>query len=223
MCNVKKLDVGFVALLFFTISSSASDSTVLETESSGASVSLERTTPSLWEKGIGEGFRSSVQSFSVEAGAAKGVAVLGGSQSHDLALLSISYGHMLGHTVGLDHFYRGNWEFRVELFGGSQFSPTSDWLVGLTPHLRYNFATGTRLVPYVDAGGGVTATAIGPPDLSNTFEFNLQATAGMHWFLRDNLAMTLEGRYFHMSCAGISSPNLGLNGVVGMVGLSFLF
>jgi len=69
----------------------------------------------------------------------------------------------------------------------------------------------------------VSATSIGPPDLSNTFEFNLQATAGMYWFLRDDLALNLDGRYLHMSCAGISTPNLGLNGVVGMVGITFFF
>lgn len=130
---------------------------------------------------------------------------------------------MIGPTVGVGHFYRGNWELRGELFGGSQFAPTSDSVVGLTPHLRYNFATGTRLIPYFDLGAGVTATSIGPPDLSNTFEFNLQATLGTHWFICDNLALTLEARYLHMSCAGISNPNRGLNTVLGTVGLTFFF
>jgi hypothetical protein len=72
-------------------------------------------------------------------------------------------------------------------------------------------------------GAGVTATSIGPPDLSGTFEFNDHAGTGTHWFLKDNVALTVEARYVHWSCAGLSKPNLGLNGVTGMLGLTFLF
>lgn len=89
--------------------------------------------------------------------------------------------------------------------------------------MRYNFATGTRWIPFVDGGAGVTATSIGPPDLSGTFEFNLQAGTGIHCFLSDNLALSLEARYIHWSCAGIHQPNAGLNGVTGLLGLTFFF
>jgi opacity protein-like surface antigen len=130
---------------------------------------------------------------------------------------------MLGHVLGEGHWYRGNPEFRLELFTGAQFFPRSEWLVGLTPHLRYNFATGTRWIPFLDGGAGVTATGIGPPDLSGTFEFNLQAGGGVQWFLKENVALSLEARYVHWSCAGISKPNLGLNGVTGMLGIAFFF
>ena len=177
----------------------------------------------IWRNGIGEGFSSAANSISWEAGSAAGLAILGGHQRHDLALTAISYGHMLGPVCGEDHWYRGNWELRGELFGGVQFSPSGNYVIGLTPHLRYDFATGTRWVPFLDAGAGVSATGIGTPDLSGTFEFNLQGAAGVHWFIRDNLAITAEARYLHFSCAGMSSPNLGLNAVAGMIGLSWFF
>ena len=179
--------------------------------------------PGIWEDEVGNGFRPGTDSFSFGMGASYGVATFGSHEAHDLALLSLEYGHMLGHVVGGDHWYRGNFEFRAELFSGAEFSPNTEWVVGLTPHLRYNFATGTRWVPFVDLGAGVTATSIGPPDLSNYFEFNLQAEVGVHRFLRDNLAVTLEARYMHMSCAGLTSPNAGLNTVMGLVGLSWFF
>jgi hypothetical protein len=174
-------------------------------------------------EGVGEGFRSEAQSFSLSAGAAHGLAIFGGRKAHDLALVSFCYGHMLGHVLGQDRWYRGNFEFRLELFTGAQFSPSSEWFVGLTPHLRYNFATGTRWIPFVDAGAGVTATGIGPPDLSGTFEFNLQAGAGVYWFVKDNVALHLQGGYVHWSCAGIHKPNLGLNGIPTMFGITFFF
>jgi opacity protein-like surface antigen len=136
---------------------------------------------------------------------------------------SLTYGHMLGSVVGEGHWYRGNPELRLELFGGAQFDPNTRRFVGLTPHLRYNFATGTRWIPFMDAGAGVTATSISGPDLSGTFEFNLQAGPGILWFLRDNLALSVEARYLHMSSANISNPNLGLNGVTGLLGLTYFF
>jgi len=189
-----------------------------------AVVELSPPKSTIWREGVGSGFLGSAQNLTIEAGAAAGMASLGSHQAHDLALLSASYGHMLGGVVGGDHWYRGNFEGRIELFGGMQFHPdvdTDGWLVGLTPHLRYNFATGTRWIPFVDAGAGATAMGIGPPDVSGTFEFNLQASAGVHWFLRDNLALTTDVRYTHYSCAGIHSPKSGINTVVFMLGLTW--
>jgi len=184
---------------------------------------LESRPDGIWENGVGEGFRPTTHSIEVSAGANGGLAVFGPKQSHDLALFCVSYGHMLGHVCGDGHWYKGNPELRGELFTGAQFSPGSEWFVGLTPHLRYSFATGTRWIPFADGGAGVTATGIGPPDLSGTFEFNLELGGGVQWFLTDNVALTAEARYVHWSCAGIHKPNLGLNGVTGLLGLSYFF
>jgi hypothetical protein len=130
---------------------------------------------------------------------------------------------MLGHTLAKDHWYRGNLEFRLEFFTGAQFSPSTEWLVGLTPHLRYNFATGSPWIPFVDVGAGLTATSIGTPDLSGTFEFNLQGGVGVEWVFSKNMALSVEARYVHWSCAGIHQPNLGLNGITGLLGLTYYF
>src|SRR5262249_13168798 len=108
-------------------------------------LSLEPRYSTLWRGGgVGHGFRSDVQSFSLNAGATIGIAAFGTVEAHDLAMVSFTYGHMLGPVLGEDHWYRGNPEFRLELFTGAQFSPSTDWFVGLTPHIRYNLATGTR-------------------------------------------------------------------------------
>jgi hypothetical protein len=177
----------------------------------------------IWQNDTGQGFLPTAQLFSVEAGVAPGVATFGSRQAHDLALLALSYGHVLGHVMGEGHWYRGNFEGRLELWGGGQYSPSSEYVVGLTPHLRYDFATGTRLVPFLDGGAGVTATSIGPPDMSGTFEFNLKAIVGAYWFLRDHIALTGEAGYMHMSCAGIHHPNLGANNVCFMIGVTWFF
>ena len=186
-------------------------------------ITLTSSPLSIWQAGVGNGFRPETWSLGLGAGAAYGLADFGSHLAHDLALVSLAYSHMLGPVQGQGHWYRGNWEWRVEGLTGAQYSPTSDWLIGLTPYLRYNFATGTRWVPFFEGGLGVTATSIGLPDLANVFEFNLQGGSGVHWFLKDNLALTVEARYIHLSCAGISQPNNGLNSVIGMLGWNWFF
>src|SRR5438067_1769731 len=137
----------------------------IENPSSIPRTTIEPEPIAIWQDGVGGGFQRSARSFTAEPGAAAGLKVFGTRQAHNLGLLSISYGHIWGPVVGGDHWYRGNFEARLELFTGAQFSPSSEWLVALTPHLRYNFATGTRCVPFFDVGTGVAATSIGPPDL----------------------------------------------------------
>jgi hypothetical protein len=170
-----------------------------------------------------QGFRYPPRTLSFQFSGGYGLKAFGSTEAHHLALAHLSYGHPISGLLGREHWYRGNWELRGELFGGIEFSPSDEWLIGLTPHLRYNLATGKRWSPFIDGGAGVTATSIGPPDLSNTFEFNVQGGGGLHYLLRPNLALTVEARYVHLSCARLSEPNLGLNSLLGVLGLTWLF
>jgi len=184
---------------------------------------LDLPETNLWEGNQGEGFRASAQTFEASLGAGPGLAAFGSRQAHDLSLASLSYGHMLTPVVGQGHWYRGNLELRGELFGGAQFSPNTEWVVGLTPHLRYNFACGTRWVPFIDAGAGFSGTGIREPDLGGRFEFNLQACAGVLRFIRNDLALTFQVSYLHLSSASIYTPNLGANTLLGFVGITKVF
>src|SRR5271167_1168305 len=67
-------------------------------ENSTAGPVLENQEPAatIWQDGMGQGFRSTTHTFSVEAGVGLGMAALGSVQAHDLALTSLSYGHMWG-------------------------------------------------------------------------------------------------------------------------------
>lgn len=194
---------------------------------SAASVSpgsaLEQNAKSIWINGIGAGFQPDSQSVEFSLGGNVGLARCGSHQAHHLALASVSYGHMVGRLWGKNHWYRGNWEIRIELFAGAQFEPDEDWIVGLTPHLRYNFATGTRWIPFIDGGAGVTATGIGSPDLGGAFQFNEQGGIGVHWLVKDNIAVTAETQYMHISNAGIERTNSGLNGIKALIGLTYFF
>ena len=217
---VGKLSLG-VCLLAALSASSAVTSAVSSPTNTAPSLSLGK--PGIWKGEVGAGFLPSTRHVSLVGGAGPGLQVFGTREKHDLALASLSYGRMWGDVKGKGHWWRGNCEWRAELFGGEQFEPTDDLLVGIAPHVRYNFATGSRLVPFADLGAGVTGTSIGPPDLGGRFQFNLQAGVGLNYFLKNNLALSLESRFLHLSSARISTPNLGVNSCLFLAGVSWFF
>jgi hypothetical protein len=188
-----------------------------------ATLSTDRASESIWERGVGEGFRCGAQSLTLTAGATYGLTAMGSQQAHDIVLGGVTYGRMLDNTIGAGRFYGGNFELRLELLGGVQVSPRVDGVVALSPHLRYNFSTGTRWVPFIDGGAGVAATSIREPDLGGTVQFDIQGIVGVQRFLRDDMAVTFQAGYLHMSSAGLYQPNLGVNCISMMAGVSFYF
>jgi lipid A 3-O-deacylase len=188
-----------------------------------SSISLAESPKSIWNGEIGDGFRSDSQQFTAAVGAGFGMKVITSRENHDWGVGSLEYGWFLGEVVGSPHWYRGNWQLLVQVFGGVQFYPDTAYVVGAAPLFRYNFATGCRWIPFLDLGAGVAATDIRNGDLSTTFEFNLQAGAGMHYFVRDAMALTFQYRFIHLSNAGLEFPNLGVNSSTFLFGVSWFF
>lgn len=185
--------------------------------------SLKPEASKIWQARVGEGFRAGTQVLGLDAGVLYGMLMFGGHERHHLALGILSYGQMIGGVQGADHWYGGNWELRGELFGGRQFNSVQSSVIGIAPHLRYNFMTGTRWIPFIDIGAGVSWTDISAPDLGGSFQFNLQTGLGLNWFVKDDWAVSLECRYLHLSSSAISMPNNGVNTLGGIIGLNWFF
>ena len=179
--------------------------------------------PGLWKAGLGEGFNKGAHELELLAGGGVGMRIFGSEHRHDWVVGALQYGWVFTDLLGEDHWYRGNWELLAEVFGGEQFHPDWAYFVGAAPLLRYDFAAGGRWVPFVDFGAGASATDIRNGDLSTTFEFNLQAGAGTHFFLRKDLALTFQYRFIHFSNAGMQFPNLGVNTSSFLLGVSWFF
>lgn len=177
----------------------------------------------VWETEIGDGFRKHATELAILGGAGPGMRIFGSSQRHNIAVGIAEVGTMLSGPVAKDHFWCGNLELLGELFGGEQFHPRNAYVVGIAPIIRYNFATGTPLVPFVDGGAGASLTDIRHPDLSTDFEFNVQVGVGVHWFFKPKLAATLEGRWLHLSNAGMDIPNNGVNTALVLGGINWFF
>jgi len=191
--------------------------------SANAPAAPASATPSGWPEDIGANFSKGSNEAGISLGASEGAHIFGGTKTHDFALAKVLVGHVISSEVASDRWYRGEWELLGEVFGGGQFEPGSAYVVGVTPGVRYNFATGSRWVPFFDAGAGVSATDIGRPDLGGKFQFNLQTGPGVRWFVEKNVAVTLQYRYLHLSSAGSELPNAGVNTSVFYVGVTWFF
>jgi len=183
----------------------------LHAQTLNAELTLQSHPLSIWTNGIGSGFREDTIDAAFTLGAGFGTRVFGSPQTHDLVLGSGSFGWVFSDAAEKDEWWRGNWEWLNELFSGVQVSGVSRYFLGWTTGLRYSFATGTRWVPFIDGGVGLSGTDMGRPDLGQPFEFNVQVGTGTHYFFRENVALTLQYRWLHFSDGGISDVNKGVN------------
>jgi lipid A 3-O-deacylase len=178
----------------------------------------------IWVDGIGSGFHKDLFQAGGTIGAGFGTRKPFRTQLiHDLALGSVNLGWVFTDIMASDKWYRGDFELLVELFGGGQFKPNDRYFVGLTPFIRYNLATGSRWVLFVDGGAGVSSTNIDDVDLTGNFQFNIQVGAGTHYFLSDRTALTVQYRWLHFSNASTRKPNNGTNTQMFHLGLSWFF
>ena len=118
---------------------------------------------------------------------------------------------------------KATWELRGDLFGGEQFSPGTDYVIEMraAPALQlHDRHTLGALCGWWCRGQCHGHQRAG---LVHTCEFNLQAATEVRWFVSDHVALGVEERYLHLSCAGMNTPNLGLNNVGGSLTVTWFF
>ncbi len=136
-----------------------------------------------------------------------------GSQSGDGVFnIGVRYGWILTDPHG-PGFLRGRFEYAAEvvpLFMVAQRTNTA-YGFGVNPFaLKWNFATHGSVVPYIDLGGGTLFTNSKVPEGTSHVNFTTGGALGAH-FLRSKYNLSAEVRFMHISNAGISRPNPGIN------------
>ena len=90
--------------------------------------------------------------------------------------------------------------------------------------LRYNIVPrGWRLTPFLEGGGGTVLTDIGHQYDGQNFNFNLEASGGARYFIKQNLSINAEYRYQHISNADTGRRNIGINATGPVIGVSWFF
>jgi lipid A 3-O-deacylase len=142
---------------------------------------------------------------------------------------AVNAGVRLGKVLTDEHgggFLRGNFEWAADLipiYYLWQPKPAQDsYAAAFNPlDLKWNFTRCARTVPYLELGGGVLFSKHSVPLNTSHVNFMPHATLGFQFFNNDRRAFTAGIRYEHISNAGLSVPNPGINTVQFQVGLNW--
>jgi hypothetical protein len=179
--------------------------------------------PATYESAFGFG----KQSLGISGGYGLALPV-GGTDAPELEDIEFVYvtprwGIGITDPLGGRSWYRGNFELLLEGTFLYMFEPKNGIAGGLAPGLRYNFLTGTRIIPFLQVGVGFIALDADLARQSDGLNFIVQSGLGLHYFITQRTALTGEWRFHHISNASIHDRNAGINSSLVMLGLTFFF
>lgn len=123
-------------------------------------------------------------------------------------------------------WYEGQFRLGAELVLLYAYEPVTSGSIGLTPKMAYTFTALRRWRPFLEGGGGPVWTELGGqvPEQPAAFNFIVMGGGGLSYLVSPQLALTVGGRFYHISNAGTRSTNRGLNFWYPYLGFSwFLF
>ncbi len=155
----------------------------------------------------------------IQVWAGGGHSVAGGTSHTGVVDAGLRYGWILTgyHGPGL---LKGSFEYAVDavpLYLIFQRANTA-YGFGVNPlGLKWDFAPRGRFAPYFELGGGTLFTTHKVPPGTSGVNFTSGAALGFH-HLGDKVRWSLDVRYQHISNAGLTSPNPGINTVQVRIG-----
>ncbi len=152
-----------------------------------------------------------------------GYSVPGGTKDTGVWNVGVRYGWILTAPHG-PGFLKGRFEYAVDAVPAFvAFQPRNTvYGVGLNPlALKWIFATRGDVQPYLELGGGTLFTMHDVPAGTSTVNFTPSAAFGVHFL--GSRAWSVEVRYMHISNAGLTTPNPGINTVQVRLGIGKFF
>ena len=122
-------------------------------------------------------------------------------------------------------FLRGNFEYAVDLIPVyAVFQEKTVYGGGFNPLvLKWNFAGGGRLSPYIELHGGTLFTTDEVPLGTSNVNFTSGLGGGLQFPIPSGKRrLDVSVHYYHISNAGLATPNPGINTVQVRVGLNFI-
>lgn len=157
--------------------------------------------------------------------ASGGLSVPGGTQGTHM----VNAGVRLGKILTEDHLpgiLQGNFEWSADLiplYYIWQPRPARNaFAEGFNPvNLKWNFTDGSRMVPFAELGGGVLFSNHDVPLGTSHVNFLTHGTFGVQLFNVERRAVTASVRFEHISNAGLTTPNPGINTVQFLLGVNW--
>lgn len=160
----------------------------------------------------------------IQVWAGGGHSVPGGTSNTSVFNAGFRYGWIITgeHLPGI---LRGRFEYAVDAIPVFLiFQPANTaYGVGFDPlGLKWNFKRRRNISPFLELTGGALFTNHDVPNHVNDVNFTPQAAFGAH-ILGRKYNLSVELRYLHISDAGLTNPNPGLNTVQVRIGIGRFF
>ncbi len=118
-------------------------------------------------------------------------------------------------------WYRGYHTTLIELPVHVVSSPDVSTMIGVNFLACYTFTANEQWRPYIFGGGGPVYSFADIPGMGAKWNGNYQFALGVEYPLKAVQSLLLEVRYHHISNAGTEEPNIPLNSIKLLVGLTF--
>ncbi len=151
-----------------------------------------------------------------------GRSVAGGIRDIGVWNSGFRYGWILTQLHG-PGFLRGRFEYAVDVVPAFLISQPTGTAYGFEVNpvvLKWNFQERRNIVPYVEASSGPLFTNHDVPAGISKVNFASSGAVGLY-FLRPRYGLSMEVRFMHISDAGLTSPNPGINTLQARLGFSF--
>ncbi len=103
------------------------------------------------------------------------------------------------------------------------FNPETDFEFGIGLGVQYTHPLTDRLSAYISGSAGPHYISVVTRDQANGFVFSDTIGAGLYLFITKNSALSLGYRLRHLSNAGFTKPNWGINNHFGVIGYAVFF
>lgn len=118
---------------------------------------------------------------------------------------------------------KGDWTIVLEPQVSPVLKPDKEIEFGVGVGIQYTCALSKKCHPYILAVIGPHFITAGTEDQTMGFIFSESVGAGVYLFLNRRMALNVGYRYRHLSNAGLSYPNGGINHHFGMMGFSCFY
>jgi|WetSurSiteA1Bulk_404760.scaffolds.fasta_scaffold26313_2 lipid A 3-O-deacylase len=142
------------------------------------------------------------------------------------AQTNLRFGWMATDPAKTKYFGTGNFELLFELTNSLILEGSGNYLRGFTLLGRYNLLLadpGWAL--YFQIGAGVITNDaykdMAQTEIGQAIEFTPQGSIGLRYFIAPKWTVDVEAMYHHISNAGLSERNGGINAVGGFLGVTY--
>lgn len=142
---------------------------------------------------------------------------------------NLRIGLMLNDPVDTRFFFDGNFEGLLEITYSGVNGEIDGFFAGGAILVRYNVLSiqSKRVVPYLQAGAGIVRNNIYKDEtqrmIGSRTEFTLRAGLGVRFLILESWSLDLESALEHISDAGRSNRNRGMNACGFLVGFTHFF